>query len=168
MQIQNVEAAAIIRSQAGLTLAEGFPQNLASTVQPVIDMTPDSHVVADCASVAATASAASNNIVTNADLNRDRYITGVTLSILKDATCDVATGAVTLSAVLDGDSTSTALLSLPVLTTTAQSDRISLALVRPVKLKKGAAVALGQGTFTAGNFIRHAQVYYYDIFPTAT
>lgn len=163
MQIQNHDAAQAIRSQAGLTQSEGFPQNLLPNCQPVMDMTPRNHrVVTFSLNLNAQTSASTSTIGTSSS-TRDTFITAVNLQVEKDATCDVADGQVTLRAVFNGVATS--IVSVPIMTLTAQSRGIAIPLVPPLKIDRGAAIQLTQGTFTAGKFIRNGTVLGYEVSP---
>jgi hypothetical protein len=80
----------------------------------------------------------------------ETYITGLNLSFIKDAACDIATGNLTLSVVLDQSGVSTNIIRLSVLTLTAQSENVSLSLPYPLKVKNNTNISV-TGSFTLGN-----------------
>lgn len=163
MQIQNADATQIIRDQAKLTVAEGFPQNLLTNVQPVMDMTPRFHRNLKFISGSATASSSSTNIFNvPSDQSVDTYVVGIVLSFYKDSTCDTATGTITLGMTPENANTTQSIIRLPILTLTQQNETVVMTFERPIKLKKGTTVPITAGTFTVGNFIRTATVLYYD------
>jgi len=72
------------------------------------------------------------------------YLTGVQVSLIKDATCDQATGTMSISVIPEESGIATTLLQVPIITLTAQSHDLLLSLPYPLKLKVGS-----QGGFTA-------------------
>lgn len=86
-------------------------------------------------------------------------VTGIHVSIIKDATCDIADGVITLQATIGG--IATLIASWGVLTTTAQAinEYIDFS-VHPIKLDVNSSMIL-TGTFTAGKLVRTVTVYGY-------
>jgi len=158
MLIQNPVAAQVIRDQAKLTITEGFPQNLLANVQPVMDMTPRFHRTATAAISNSTGSG--NSAVFTTSTNADTFITGATWGIVKDATCDLASGGASLTATQDGKSIT--LLTLPVLTLTAQSLIVSQVFNPPIKVDRNITLRMNQ-TFTVGTLARSANIHYYEV-----
>lgn len=95
--------------------------------------------------------------------DRDISITAVSLSLAKDATCNVATGAIEVTATVRG--VTTALCGIAVLTTTAERDSISVSFPAPVMIDRGTAVAVS-GTFTLGAMTRSITVHGYSNSPS--
>lgn len=158
MLIQNQDAAQIIRDQAKLTLSEGFPQNLLPNVQPVMDMTPRFHrTITTYASGVSTSGA---QTVYTAVTGKRLYIVGVFLGVVKDATNDMATGAVTVTANVGGSSKT--LAAIPVLTLTAQDQNSYVSFERPIVVDRGANVSTS-ATFTAGAMRRNVTIYGYEL-----
>lgn len=158
--IQNTEAVNIIRDQAGLSLKEGFPQNLAMTVQPVLDMTPDFHKFTSIfKSATGSTSSSTNTIYTVA--GKRFLLTGLTYSWAKDAACDSATGAFGISATIDN--VSTPLLRVGGIALTAQQGSVYVEFKRPVFCPIGTTIFMQQSTFTAGVFIRSAVLHGYEL-----
>jgi len=160
MQVQNPEVGMIARDQAGLTIAEGFPQSLSSQIIPVINLTPEDYRLLNIKSSGSSVSATSNTIFTTS-AERDTYIVGIVYSFVKDATCDVATGFSRIQTTIDGVSGSV-LARFALLTLTAQNQTTYIKFPRPVKVNRNVAVQLAQDTFTAGTFARYGTVYYFE------
>jgi len=81
------------------------------------------------------------------------YLTSISLSIAKDATCDLATGFVSAFLTPDSTNISTAILRIPVITLTAHTESITLSLPYPIKVKSGTSITC-TGTFSAGVYGR--------------
>lgn len=110
--------------------------------------------------VRAGATASGTNTVTlpSIDSRSDIYVTALDFSIIKDATCDVPTSNLTLSGTPEGSGISTNLLSIPVITLTAQSERVTITLPFPLKIKPNTNMTF-TGTFTVGVMVRSATIY---------
>jgi len=78
-------------------------------------------------------------------------------SIIKDATCDVATGSIGVTATMGG--TSKNLISIPVITLTAQEQSIAISFPNPILIDVGTSVLMS-GTFTAGAMVRTCNLSY--------
>lgn len=161
MQIQNQDAQAVIRAEAGLSSFESWPQNLLPNVQAVMDMTPRFHRNTQDTKVSEPTTSATSNSVFTSSADKDTFITGARLSYAKDATCDVSDGQVRLRCIING--VIKTLISLPVITLTAQQDSMNVSFDRPVKIDRNTSVSIFQGTFTAGKFLRCAVVDIYEV-----
>ena len=161
MQIQNENASSIIREEAKLTLAEGWPQVLLPNVVPVMDMTPSFHqlttIIKD-----STSSANSNPTVYTVPTKKVFYLTACKLSYQKDAACDATTGQQTITATIDGSTI--VICGLASITLTAEKDSIFQNFQRPIKLKAGSVITSGRsGSFTVGALQRSATVFGYEL-----
>jgi len=90
------------------------------------------------------------------------YLTGVYASYIKDATCDLATGAIAVYCQPADVGQNVNIISFPVIALTAQSDSIYINFRNPIKLTKNTAVTI-QGTFTAGVLVRALAVHGYRL-----
>lgn len=159
MEVQNPDVQQIAREQCMLNVLEGAPKNLLPNLQGVIDFTPRKHrnqlsaVLTTAASGATTVFTASSDKVT--------YLTGLMFSSQRNATCDIASGALSVSAVFNG--TTNTIATMAALTLTADSQVVYIQFARPIKLDKGSLIRLGNNTFTAGNMTRSVVVYYYEV-----
>jgi len=88
----------------------------------------------------------------------DVYITGVMMSYVKNATCDVASGTMSLNGTINGATTT--ITQLPLLTLTADNAQIALEFTQPIKLDLNSALTQAS-TYTAGAMVRSIIVYYY-------
>jgi hypothetical protein len=100
-------------------------------------------------------------LAANASNTKERFMVGASLAFIKDVTCDMATGALTIQAVLDNGINS-AILQLPTLTLTAQSSQLYVSFTRPIKFSSTDVVTVS-GTFAAGACMRSASIYYFEI-----
>lgn len=158
MDIQNNDAINIIKDQAKLAYADGWPSTLAPVVQPIIDMTPDFHR----AGLSATASSGASGSVTvyTGVAGKKFFITGFLFSISKDATCDIASGNPTISYTQGGIAKT--LCGIAVITLTAERDSIHAQLAVPIPIDTGTSISMS-GTFTVGVLRRFAAVYGYEV-----
>jgi len=103
---------------------------------------------------ATSSSAAATLYATPVNPAGDFFLTGVTLSFVKDATCDIATGSVAINATVNG--VVRGVLSLSLLTLTAQNQSLSISLPKPLKIDKGTNIQRGAFTFSVGTGAVHA------------
>lgn len=85
----------------------------------------------------------------------DFYISELNMAFIKDVTCDAATGAVTISVVIDGVTRNIAGLST--ITLTAQSGNLVISFPLPVKLDRTTSITMN-GTYTAGVMSRYCSI----------
>jgi len=136
MRIDSTEAVNIIRDQARLNLAEGFPSQLNPSVVPVIDMTPRFHKTCN---VVENRTASGTIFTTATDV--DTYITGATLSGAKAA---ASTGATLLISVVQ-DGITKSIVNIAGITLTAERDSIAHTFYPPIKVDRGSAVVCTAG-----------------------
>lgn len=148
----------VLKLQAG---RDQFPQLAENKIVPVIDVNPKHARVAGVVVSQVKSTTGTQTMMTTAT-NKDFYITGATFSFIKDATCDIASGSISLYTQIDGAG-GLAFITFPVLTTTAQSGYLSLSFTTPIKVDRGVAISFN-GTFTAGAMVRAASIigYYVD------
>jgi len=112
----------------------------------VVPLTPTVNIVRH------NSSSSSGNIsLYTTPTDKDFYLTGILLSIVKDATCDVATGTININTVINGATRRVA--DIAVLTTTAQSQSVVVSFPFPLKVDRNVAFTIS-GTFTVGNMSR--------------
>lgn len=90
--------------------------------------------------------------------NQDCYIRSVTLSIIKDATCDTADGSNNWNCYVDGLQQ---YFYIPLLTLTAQNNSKTWTFTPALKIDRGTAIGWGNNTFAAGKNIRSIEIEYY-------
>jgi len=148
-QINNSEITKLLVDGARLhPAADKIPDRLAESVVPVLDVTPRLARYVNFSGVAATGT--SNTAVTavTGPSDRDFYLTEITYHLLKDATCDAATGSVTLNVTIDGVTRGIATISH--ISLTAQDNLIPLNFSPPIKIDRGTTLRSTNLTFAAG------------------
>lgn len=88
-------------------------------------------------------------------INKDFFLTNVTASFIKDATCDSATGAYDVSIVVNGRVTS--ILSFPIITLLAQEGVRILYFNPSILIDRNTSIILN-GVFTVGVCVRTLDV----------
>lgn len=159
MQVQNPEVGVIARDQAGLTIAEGFPQSLSSQIIPVLDITPDFHVKKYIASAAVSATGSGG--VLSAKPNVKYAIHGFVASFVKDATCDGADGTIQWTITQEG--VTRAIVSFPVITLTAQTQSAVVKFDYPIICDENTGITTASYTFTAGKCRRNINLFVSEI-----
>jgi len=145
-----------------LILKEGYdivPKSVNTFIQPVYEVYNRS------CNVSRVISAVTTGTVTlfTAIGDRDVFVTALSLSIIKDATCNIATGTIELNTTVRG--VATALLAIAVISVTAQSERITISFPTPVMIDRNTAITL-TGTYTLGVMARVATLEAYSNSPS--
>lgn len=141
----------------------GIPQELAEKVIPVMEVNPKLLRITNFVT-SANGTGNTNTTVFNASAAKDFYLTSVSLSAVKDATCDMATGNLVVVAVTCQGRTAY-LLNLPCLTLTAQQAQLALNFSPPIKIDRGSTITMDRGgAITAGTCSRSCSItgYYVD------
>jgi len=143
--------ARIFDAKVGETPTEVLPY-----ITPTIELIPKANITS---TVSRTATGSSTIYTTPSD--KDFYLTNINLGMIKDVACDVATGTVTVTAVIDGVSKS--ILGLPVISLTAQqiNDNIDLQRV-PLKIDRGTNISMSS-TYTVGVMVRTCTINGYTV-----
>jgi len=87
------------------------------------------------------------------------YLTGFTISVNKDATCDQGTGSLALQTVIGG--AQRILAYIPVIALTAENHEKTVMFPFPIKIDKGQAISF-TGGFTVGVMVRAGVVYGFE------
>lgn len=153
-QIQNTSTAREIRQALGLS-----PLEQPSMPSPVVNVNPKDYRITTRIAVASATTSGTQTAATT-DANKVTYITGLTLGIIKDATCDIATGSISVVTTIDGVAQS--ITGIPVLTLTAQNNYVEIIFANPLKIDKNVTITL-TGSYTAGNMSRLLHVYGYTV-----
>lgn len=131
-------------------LRDTLPSQLAEKVVPVMEVNPKLLRTINVVNTSTSGTSAATVTVISADPNNDFYLTSINIGIIKDATCDAASGALTANIqTLNGATVSFA--SIPLLTLTAQSENLVLSLPIPLKIDKNSTIKCTVPTFTVGN-----------------
>lgn len=163
--IYNSDATRALIAGAGIqTSSDRVPSELADKTLPMIDQTPDFHRVIGFSSTNSTGNTGALTIHT-ASAVKDTYITNLSFSIVKSAACDIATGDLTITGLIDGKGTSSALGTIGVLTTTLERDTIQIVFPVPLKMARSGTIALSSVTFSLGALQRSATATGYEVNP---
>ena len=141
-------SARILNSKAGDYISDEIDPNikLVIPVEPRIDIVKSQ-------SAAVTGSA--TIFTTPAD--KDFYLKTLQASIIKNATCDVATSNYNVQAFIDG--VQTPLCRLSMLTLTAQDKETFIQFTgRGIRCDRGSTIVIGSNTYTAGLMNRSATI----------
>lgn len=147
---------------AKLQLSREYPPNqIADKVVPVMEVNPKllrrTNLVRNFSS---TTTAGSTTLVT-AENSKDIFITGISVHIVKDAVCDAATGNVSFTLNIDGAART--IISLGLITLTAQQISREVIFENPIKIDRGSSITYSSTTFTAGVCLRSYQIYGYYV-----
>lgn len=155
METQSSELIREIQEATKIQTIGGLPRVISNQIVPVIEVNPRVVKPTLIFSVATATSGVATLI--SANPKQDVYIKGITLAIIKDAACDMASGRVNISCSQNG---SKDLIALPVLTLTAQSMATAQTFNPPIKIDRNTAVNIN-GTYAAGVMWRTATINYY-------
>jgi len=138
------------RDALKLTTNERIPNPI-----PVIEVNPK--LVKNLKVLSGVATNATSSTLLTTPVNQDIYICGAQLSIIKDVTSTS-----TYSSIRFTDETEAviALVAIPSLTLTAQTQSVAVTLTKPIKCKRGTTITITNTTNVA-NISAYAQVYYY-------
>lgn len=153
--IQNREAIRALLDGAGLTINDAVPMLMGDAIYPSLDVTPDFHRIGHSASQTKTTTGTSSLSLTTSPLvvpvsGAVFYLTDAVISFVKNATCDQATGSLSLSVQVDGQYVTIA--GVAVLTLTAERGDCTFHFEKPIKCDLNDVVLTG--TFTAGAMSR--------------
>ena len=129
------------------------PTELASKIVPVLEVSPGKIInLFETKSQTIT-----GNIYPYTTPNdKTFYLSQISLSMIKDAACDIASGNIIVYVTLIKGNVQQA-ISIPVLTLTAQSEEQKIKFNPPIQLMKNSSIFV-TGTFTLGNLIRSVKV----------
>lgn len=131
--------------------ASFFSNIMQNSMVPVVDIRENNEL-----SLTATQTTSGSGTVATIATGKKFYVTSIQFSMVKNATCDVASGALTLTGVSNGQTMT--LISIPIITLTAERESILVSLDRPMLLDAASAVSFGNQTFTAGAMVRSAVI----------
>lgn len=129
------------------TSTDKIPTETLDKVQLTYDLNRrfSSFIVSTGQSTSGTITLALPSISAGAEI----FLTSINYSFVKDATCDTATSALSISVTPDASNVATQILRPSVLTLTAERDGGILSLPYPLKVKPGTSITM-LGSFTAG------------------
>lgn len=155
--IHNSEITKTLRELADIQLNEVSNLPLGTTIAPVLVVNPHNTLNYFANSQKTT----TGDITITIPSNKDFYLTGLNVSFIKDATCDISTGRITVNATPKNDA-SKELMGLSVLTTTAQNQSLVQNFQKPILLERGSSIIMG-GTYSAGLMSRYISLNGYTV-----
>lgn len=153
--VNNSEVIQELRNAAKLQLGKDrIPNFLSSGIVPTIELS--SKLVKNGIAKATSQTTTGTTTIYATPATQDFYLCGIEYGFVKNATCDVATGTLNVTATINGSAQTIA--TIPVLTLTAERGDRFIYLSHPIKIDRGINIQLS-GTFTAGAMSRSATVY---------
>ena len=160
-QIENREVLKRIETDAFISTARGKVQDqLSTTVVPVIVSNP--YRVTNL-SKSATRNASGGATIFTSDSVKETYLTSFTFSFIADVACNAGTGDVQINCRVNGATVE--LITLPFLTTTVQSQALTVNLKEPLLIDKGSNVDIANLIYAAGNCVRTANIHGFTVDP---
>jgi len=159
-QIQNTSTIKEIRTAAGLSISEGFPQQLGNQIVPVININPKDYRTSQFIRFNQSGSSGALSIATTSE-KKDTFITACSMGIIKDAVADMTTGYVSIIVIIDG--LERHIVSMPTLTLTAQNSFISVSFPSPIKVDRNSAITLHTQTHSVGVASKSASIVGYEV-----
>lgn len=143
--IHNTDLSKELKEGAKLQqLRDRIPSELADKVVPVMEVNPKLLRRANIVR-RSTASNATVATIYTTPSDKDFYLTGVAIAIIKDATSTSASSYISIT--IDG--ASQIFVHIPELTLTAQTGQMALSLPTPIKVDRGTAITINNSTNVA-------------------
>jgi hypothetical protein len=147
--IYNSDLTKEIREGAKVSLRDVIPNQIADKVVPVMEVNPKLLRRINIVKIGLSSTTGNTTIYTT-PTDKDFYLTGVQIGLIKDATNDMAIGNCGLTITPKG-SPSTAVIGIPVLTLTAQNSSVTRDFSIPILLEKGSNIIFAQSSaYTVG------------------
>lgn len=160
MQIQNSSTIKELRTAAGLSISEGFPQQLANQIIPVIDINPKHLRRATILGTLLNRNTTGSNITVLSAQSEEVFVTGFNISNQQDATSDNVL--IVLQATIDG--VLKRFYSRQKVTATAGLINENIQLSHAIKIDLGSTIGFTLA-FTVGASISDVVVYGYKVNP---
>lgn len=158
-QLYNSELTKEIREGGKIQISrDSIPTQLAEKVVPVMEVNPK--LLRKCSILATATNTSTTATVITLDSNKDFYLCGGNLSVIKDVTSPSTFSAIIVSPVELANNL--AFLSIAGITLTPQSETMAIDLARPIQLKRGSAISLTNTSATANVLSRCSIWGYYD------
>lgn len=128
-------------------ISDNIPKTVIPSIQPTFEVNRKFCNIARSLGSSTTG----NKTIFTTPSDKDFYLTSAQFAYVKDVTCDVATGAISLSATIEG--TAQPVISLVLTTLTAERDNQIISFPVPLKIDRNTTIIYG-GSFTAGAMSR--------------
>jgi hypothetical protein len=144
------------------TSVDRIPSELAEKVIPVMEVNPKLLRKINVVKYAATGTSTGVLTIYTTPSDRDFYLCSICAGYIKDATCDMGTGRISITATPFYEVGVMELIGFPTITLTAQERLINVDYSKPILLKRGTTIAFAV-SFTAGVLSRTANITGYTI-----
>jgi len=134
----------IIKAIKAATARDSMPYQIAEKVVPVIEVNPSQNRVANIVRVNVAVNATTATIYTT-PTTKDFYLTGASLSLIKDATATSTRSYISI--VIDG--LNTGILDITGITLTPQNQTITISFPTPIKIDRGTNINIVNTTNVA-------------------
>ena len=155
MEIQNSEIIRELQLQTRQPTINGLPRTISNQIVPVIELNSKLIKRLNVSGIGAINSTTATILAAQPD--KDVYIVGASLSMIKDAT---STSTSTTISFTDENGASRDLLRVLGLTLTAQTYNESIGLSHSIRIKRNTAININNGTNVA-NISSYGIVYYF-------
>lgn len=135
-------------------MTDAIPSQLQGTVVPVMEVNPKLLRKTNFISGSTSSATGALSVIT-ASTSVDTFITNLNVNLIKDATCDQATGVVSIACTQDGIGKT--LIRIPVITLTAQVFNMEIGFMNPIKVDRGSVITFST-SYSVGVMVRSAQV----------
>lgn len=156
---QNGKVTKELKEGLGLSELTGYPRRIGEAILPTFETNPDIVGSQICYSATQTVTGDLEGFIPKYT-NKRFLLTGFTVTLIKDAACDAATGFLVLRTLLAETGGSVNLINIPIITLTAQEFKMSVTFKNPIKLKENSNFYM-TGTFGAGVMLRGVSVFGY-------
>jgi len=159
MEITNSETINELRRATSAQMAvTSIPTTIAGAVVPTIEISPSLVRPINVLKGTSTTASGGTNILTT-DTDKDFFLYGAQLSFSKNVTCDIATGNIYLSCTDAETEASQTFCCLAVTTLIAENGSVSMDFKKPIKIKRGTAIAINSAAHTAGALAKSGSIY---------
>jgi len=150
-QINDGAVQKVLAEIIGLQVVEGVPNQVANAINAVLEVNPLRRRFMDRVLVRETAAtSAGGDVHVCVDAPIRTFLRSISMSYVKDATCDRATGSTSIGIIQKGQTTSKNIIGFALLTLTAQQFHETLIFDPPIELKPLSSIRGNSDTFTVG------------------
>jgi len=133
-------------------------------VIPVIDINPKHARNAEKVyTQTRTTTDASSVLLYSVGSREEFFITSASLSLVKNDTCDLASGTWGITVQPYGEATAKVFLNISLLTLTAQNQTVSISFPSPLRVARSTDIRISACSHTAGSCVRSASIIGYTV-----
>lgn len=151
----------IVEITGAQSTTDVIPNLVSGMIMPVIDVNPKKYRKINLVKAASSLTTGTATLYTTPNTNnQDFYLTGVQLYVQKDATCDSSSVILAVTPAETGLATS--IITLPMITLTANNISVTREFTYPIKIAKNSSITL-TGTFSVGVLYRGSSLMGYIV-----